>query len=76
MNGVRVRASLVGGRAVRVSAPGINVPPLAGPLGGVAAVVDIGSTRFCGWFGGTVAYDDGTQFLARRAPRPTTSFSR
>lgn len=73
VNGVRVRASLVGGRAVRVSAPGINVPPLAGPLGGVAAVVDIGSTRFCGWFGGTVAYDDGTQFLARRAPRPTTS---
>lgn len=73
VNGVRVRASIVGGRAVRVSAPGINVPPLDGPLGGIAAVVDIGPRRFCGFFGGNVAADDDSQFLARRAPRPTTS---
>lgn len=73
VNGVRVRASIVGGRAVRVSAPGINVPPLAGPLGVVAALVDIGPRRFCGFFGGKVATDDASQFLARRAPRPSGS---
>lgn len=64
-------ARLVDGRSLRVSATGAGVYGLGGALQGAVGVeVQIGSVRFCSLFGGTVARDDGSAFVARRAPAP------
>lgn len=64
-------ARLVDGRSLRVSATGAGVYGLGGALQGAVGVeVQIGSVRFCSLFGGTVVRDDGSAFVARRAPAP------
>lgn len=65
-------ARLLDGRSIRFTATGADALALAGtPQGAVGIVLTIGDVRFCGLFGGTIRRDDGTVFLARRAPAPT-----
>ncbi|HEV7732662.1 MAG TPA: hypothetical protein VGR62_10895 [Candidatus Binatia bacterium] len=66
-----VAARLVDGRAIRLTAFGPGAMPLGGaPQGEVGVIIEVGSVRFCGVFGGTVKVDDGVRFRARRAPAP------
>jgi uncharacterized repeat protein (TIGR01451 family) len=47
--------------------------PLGGtPQGGVGIIIDVGSIRFCAFFGGTIVKDDGERFVARKAPAPAS----
>lgn len=64
-------ARLVDGRSLRLSASGAGAYALDGSLQGAVGVeVQIGSVRFCGLFGGTIVRDDGSAYVARRAPAP------
>lgn len=67
----RVAVSLVGGRLLRVMLRGTGAYPLGTSQVEVGVSLTIGTTRFCTKFGGTIATDDGTRFIARRAGRPT-----
>lgn len=72
-SGAIVQARILEGRSVRFSAFGDGAYPLEGtPQGGVGVIIDVGGVRFCGFFGGRIAKDDGTRFRARKAPPPTS----
>ena len=65
-------ARLVAGNSLRLSARGNGAYPLGGaPQGGVGIIIDVGGVRFCGFFGGQIAKDDGRRFRARQAPAPS-----
>jgi hypothetical protein len=71
--GAVTAARLVDGRAIKVSARGGDAYALGGiPQNAVGVTVDVGATRFCAVFGGTVARDDGKKFRATRALAPAT----
>jgi hypothetical protein len=71
--GAVVTARLIDGRSLRINARGEGAYALGGaPQSGLAVLVTVGDTRFCGLFGGTILQDDGTVFVARLAPRPAT----
>ncbi|HEV7734384.1 MAG TPA: hypothetical protein VGR62_19580 [Candidatus Binatia bacterium] len=64
-------ARLRDGRSIRFSARAAGVYGLGGASQGtLGVIVEIGSGRFCGEFGGTVKIDDGSHFFAVRAPSP------
>lgn len=69
--GPTVAAKVVQGRSVSFSAFGAGGYPLGGtPQGGVGVIIQVGNTRFCGFFGGVMRKDDGKRFLAGKAPAP------
>lgn len=71
-DGPVLRARLVDGRSLRLSAHGPGAYALEGtPQQAVGVIVQIGGVRFCGLFGGTITRDDGTVFLARKASAPS-----
>lgn len=68
-----IAARLVQGQTLRISAHGADAYALAGATqNAVGVIVEIGTVRFCGIFGGTIGRNDGQTFLARRAPAPQT----
>lgn len=66
-----IAARLVQGQTLRISAHGAGAYALAGATqNAVGVIVQIGTVRFCGIFGGTIGRNDGQTFLARRSPAP------
>jgi hypothetical protein len=63
-----ISAHIRDGKFVNLLARGPGAYALGGPQGTVGVIFEIGGTRFCGTFGGTISRDNGKQFLARRAP--------
>lgn len=64
----KMKILLVNGRLVRITLKGPGGFPLGGePQGAITARLTIGDTRFCMVFGGVIAKDDGTRFVARSA---------
>lgn len=71
----RVKVLLVNGRMLRIDLRGTGAYALGEPQGRLSVELTVGDTRFCTAFGGTVTTDDGTRFIARKAPRPATCAS-
>jgi hypothetical protein len=69
-------ARLIDGRSIRFTAKGAEAYALGGtPPAAVAVVIEIGDSRFCGAFGGTITRNDGQRFVARNAQAPASCSS-
>ncbi len=69
-------ARLIDGRSIRFTAKGEGAYALGGTApDAVGVVIEIGSVRFCGTFGGTITRNDGQRFLARDAAAPASCAS-
>ena len=72
VTGRAVSVTLKGGKLMKLSAHGPQLPALGTPLGSVTVTVDAGTLRLCARFGGKIKKDDGSKFLAAKAPAPAT----
>jgi hypothetical protein len=69
-------ARLIDGRSIRFTAKGEGAYALDGtPQEAIGVVIEIGGTRFCSTFGGTITRNDGQRFQARNAGAPASCSS-
>lgn len=61
-------ARLRDGMLIRVGLKGSGAYPIAVPQGSVGVILEVGEKRFCSAFGGKVLRDNGSMFMAIRAP--------
>lgn len=58
------------GKRLKIVASGGSLPALADDPGDVAVLLRLGAREHCLVFGGTVSFEPGRRFLAKRAPAP------